>query len=93
MKKSEPMTTEKVQEIIRTANVEGIGRSNAQTFMFIWGYGRNRIVKSQDELAAESGVSARTLRSHLYELNDAGWIDYSSRHNPPKPISLKRFKH
>lgn len=86
---------QKVQEIIRTANQEGIGRSNAQTFLFLWGYGDNRIDKTQDELAAESGINTRTLRSHLAALYSGGWIDYVKRRNNPsdKVISLKRFKH
>lgn len=86
---------QKVQEIIRSANQEGLGRPNAQTFLFLWGYGENRIVKTQDELAAESGIGTRTLRGHLYALHNAGWIDYSKRDRDPsdKAISLKRFKH
>jgi len=84
---------QKVQEIIRTANQEELGRSNAQTFIFLWGYGSNRLNKTQDELAAESAIDPRTLRAHLYELDKAGWIDYSKHHIQPKPIELKRFKH
>lgn len=80
------------QDIIRTANQEGLGRPNALTFLFLRDYGSNKINKTQDELAADTGIDNRTLRSHLYKLTKSGWIEYSGKPNG-KNIILKRFRH
>lgn len=89
---------EDIQQIIRTGNQEGLGRARAQTFLFLWAYGKNRIRKTQDELAAATGVNTRTLRAHLSSLDDEGWIKYSgfsggNASETRKNIELKRFRH
>lgn len=85
-----------VQDIIRTANQEGLGRAYAQTFLFLWAKGENTLRCSQCDLANETGVLQRTIRAHLYALQDAGWIEYEFPHRVTrgeKEITLKRFKH
>lgn len=86
---------DKLQEIVRTGNKESLGRSNTLTFIFLLGYGANKIEKSQDELCADSGIDPRTIRSHLYALDKAEWIEYSGHttNDVTKNIILKRFKH
>lgn len=84
-----------IQEIIRTANQEGLGRPSAQTFLFLWSYGENVIDTEQDEIAAESGVKTRTVRAHLRDLRRVGWITSRKRNSNPSDriIELKRFRH
>lgn len=89
------MEESQIQQIIRTANQEGLGRANALTFLFIHGFGENSISKTQDDLSTASCVDPRTLRSHLYALNEEGWIDYTGgvTDTGSKNIILKRFRH
>lgn len=92
---NETIESQKLQDIVRTANREELGRANTLTFLFLLGYGSNIIKETQQELSADSGVDPRTLRSHLYRLAEGGWIEYSgtATHNDSKNIILKRFKH
>ena len=90
MKKKDHMS--KIQQIIRTANQEGIGRANALTFVYLWAEGENEIDITLDDLSAGTCVERRTMRHHLYTLEDAGWIEYRPSFSHGN-IKLNRFKH
>ena len=63
-------------------------------FLFLWLFKKNELQLKQDELSELTGFKKRTVRSQLYKLRDAGYINYDNSWGyDGKKIELQKFRH
>lgn len=86
------MTKSRVQEIISDLNSSDTSAPATSTFVFLWSKGDNEILTNHIELGKAMHIKPRTVRSHLYELRDAGYISTHQRNNN-YIIEILKFRH
>lgn len=91
------MTTQntKLQTMLRELNSDpAIASAYVPLFLFLWLYGKNEIQLKQEELSNLTAYKKRTLRSQLYKLRDADYINYSGHWDVDgKTIEILKFRH
>lgn len=83
----------KNQEIIKELTDEGLAKAYVLTFVFLREYGSNEIKKSMQDLADDLGIPKRTIRHHIYNIDEFGLIDRKSNPRTINSIYLKRYRH
>lgn len=86
----------KIQKLISQLNSEkpGLSSSYQPLFIFIWLFGQNEVRITQTDLSELTGIKKRTLREHLYNLREHGYIAYSGKWDVAgKTIELLKHKH